>query len=60
MIDEEERRDEAREKTDERKKMRSGEKQPRKRRRQDGDWRRPEWGLLVFTSRLIYRWSLLW
>jgi hypothetical protein len=31
------RRDETREKTDDRKKMRSREKQPRERRRQDGD-----------------------
>jgi hypothetical protein len=37
MIDEEERRDEAREQTDERKKMGSREKQPRKWRRQDSD-----------------------
>jgi hypothetical protein len=36
-IDEEERRDKAREKTDKREKMRSREKQPRKWRRQDGD-----------------------
>jgi hypothetical protein len=37
VIDEEERRDKTREKTDERKKMRSREEQPRKWRRQDGD-----------------------
>jgi hypothetical protein len=37
VIDEEERRDETREKTDERKKMRSREKQPGKWRRQDCD-----------------------
>jgi hypothetical protein len=37
VIDEEERRDETREKTDEGKKVRSREKHPRKWRRQDGD-----------------------
>jgi hypothetical protein len=37
MIDEEERRDKARYEANEREKMRSREKQPRKWRRQDGD-----------------------
>jgi hypothetical protein len=37
MIDEEERRDEARDEANEREKMRCREKQPRKWRRQDGD-----------------------
>jgi hypothetical protein len=37
LIDEEERRDKTRDETNEREKMRGREKQPRERRRQDGD-----------------------
>jgi hypothetical protein len=40
VIDEEEGRDERRQKTDERKKMRSRDEQPRERGRQDGDYKK--------------------